>query len=163
MMGSKSDRKRVLVIDDDDSVRRLVTRTLTSAGHRVDGADDGVQAIECLRTGEYDVIILDLAMPRVDGFAVLHYMRESDPYLLRRVIVLTGGSPEAVNGDPIFSVVLKPFSMERLLAEVANCCRKSAFDHGPVLAAAEEAAVQRPISKIVQRLIGRGERVRDVS
>lgn len=163
MMGSKSDRKRVLVVDDDDSVRRLVTRTLSSAGHRVDGADDGVHAIECLRSGEYDVIILDLAMPRVDGFAVLHYMRESDPYLLRRVIVLTGGNPEAVNGDPIFSVILKPFTMERLLSDVENCCRKSA-DHGPVVAGSELAASpRRPIAKIVQRLIGRGEGIRNVT
>ena len=163
MMGSKKDRKRVLVIDDDDSVRRLVTRALSGAGHKVYGADDGVQAIECLRSTEYDVIILDLAMPRVDGFAVLHYLRESDPYLLRRVIVLTGGSPEAVNGDPIFSVILKPFTMARLLAEVGNCCRQPA-DHGPVQAATEEdTAARRPISRIVQRLIGRGEDIRGAS
>jgi DNA-binding NtrC family response regulator len=161
MTGSENNRKRVLVIDDDESVRRLVTRALTRAGHTVRGADDGVHAIQRLKSESYDVVILDLAMPRVDGFAVLHYLRESDPYMLRRVIVLTGQSPEAVNGDPIFSVIRKPFSMDRLIAEVAVCCEKTAA-HGPLI---PEPAVEkkdpRPLTRIVQRLIGRTDGARD--
>jgi DNA-binding response OmpR family regulator len=163
MKGSKQDRKRLLVIDDDEAIRRLLTRELSRAGFRVSTADDGADAIECMKRSLYDVIILDLAMPRVDGFAVLHHLRESDPYLLRRVIVLTGQDPEVVNGDPIFAVVRKPFVIDRMIAAVLQCCEKSSQGSPEV---AHPTPERHPLTRIMQRLLGREEepeRVRDVS
>lgn len=160
MKGSKQDRKQLLVIDDDESVRRLLTRGLRAAGFNVSTADDGVEAIDCLKKNVYDVIVLDLAMPRVDGFAVLHYLRESDTTLLRRVIVLTGRDPEVVNGDPIFAAFRKPLATERLVAAALQCCEK-----GGSAPAITDVPERHPLSRILLRLMGREdpERIRDAS
>ncbi len=164
MKGSRQDQKRLLVIDDDEAIRRLLTREFSRAGFSVITADDGAEAIECMKRSVYNVIVLDLVMPRVDGFAVLHYLRESDPYLLRRVIVLTGQDPEVVNGDPIFAVVRKPFAMERVIAAVLQCCERSSQGSPAVVHATPN---RHPLTRIMQRLLGREEeepeRVRDVS
>ncbi len=161
MKGSKQDQKRILVIDDDETIRRLLTRALRDAGFRVSTADDGVEAIDCLRKSAYDVIVLDLAMPRVDGFAVLHYLRESDPALLRKVIVLTGQDPEAVNGDPIFAVVRKPFDLARLVASALQCYEKTQQPSRTL----EVTQERHPLARILQRLMRREEpeRIRDAS
>lgn len=161
MNGSKQDRKQLLVIDDDESVRRLLTKGLRAAGFNVSTADDGVEAIDCLKKAVYDVIILDLAMPRVDGFAVLHYLRESNTSLLRRVIVLTGRDPEVVNGEPIFAAFRKPLATSRLIAAALQCCEK-VNGSAP---ATSDVPERHPLSRILQRLMGRDEpeRIRDAS
>jgi DNA-binding response OmpR family regulator len=81
--------KRALVIDDDASIRILITRILARYEFSVDAAADGGEGIELMRDNDYDVIVLDLMMPRIDGFGVLKFLSEHDPDKLQRVIVMT--------------------------------------------------------------------------
>src|SRR5437870_5168367 len=76
-----------LVVDDDDSIRSMLARVIERLDLDVDTARDGSEAIALIDSKDYDVILLDLMMPRVDGFAVLHHMHENRPDLIGRTII----------------------------------------------------------------------------
>jgi len=111
--------RRALVVDDDASIRILVTRILTRNGFVVESARDGAEAIEKVLEHDYDVITLDLMMPRIDGFAVMKYISEHRPELLRKVIVVTAYGPNVIEKvcPSVVRIVEKPFDLNALLAE----------------------------------------------
>src|SRR5687768_11063009 len=80
---------RVLIADDDFSIRQLVTTIVRREGLEIDTAADGIEAIEKLRTNEYAVILLDLMMPRTDGFGVVEYLRTHPPSQKPVVLIIT--------------------------------------------------------------------------
>ena len=65
----------LLVVEDDRRVARLVARALTEAGHRVDVAHDGVTGLARAQTGAYDVVVLDVLLPELDGLEVSRELR----------------------------------------------------------------------------------------
>lgn len=77
----------ILVVEDDHAIRRLVKMVLSRDGYRVDVATDGVEAVLKLGLVEFDVIILDLMMPNLDGFSFMSTLAQNDPALLQRIIV----------------------------------------------------------------------------
>jgi adenylate cyclase len=76
----------ILVVDDDAVSRTMLTRLLEQEGHRVDTASDGRQALERLHADPFDVALLDVLMPELDGYEVLHHMKDDE--VLRHVPVL---------------------------------------------------------------------------
>jgi CheY-like chemotaxis protein len=114
-----SAERRALVVDDDAGIRVLVTRILIRHGFSVDTARDGAEAIEKVLEHHYDVITLDLMMPRIDGVAVVKYLSEHDPETLSRVIVMTAFGSKALEKvcPPIVRFVEKPFDINALLAQ----------------------------------------------
>jgi CheY-like chemotaxis protein len=111
--------RRALVVDDDPGIRVLVTRILTRNGFLVESARDGAEAIEKVLQHDYNLITLDLMMPRIDGFAVLKYITEHRPELLPNVIVVTAFGPNVIEkiSSPVVRIVEKPFDLNALLAE----------------------------------------------
>jgi two-component system cell cycle response regulator len=85
---TRSQAGRILVVDDSQVVRHVVSALLRKAGHRVDEAGDGNSAVHQLESAEYDVVITDLRMPERDGFGVLEAVRKAS--LSTEVIILTG-------------------------------------------------------------------------
>jgi len=114
----------ILVVEDDPAIRRLVKMVLTREGYNVETASDGVEAVLKLGLSDYDVIILDLMMPNLDGFSFLDTLATSDPGLLKRIIVTSAASPnvikERMSGKP-FAVVPKPFDIKMLVERVSSC------------------------------------------
>jgi DNA-binding response OmpR family regulator len=114
----------ILVVEDDPAIRRLVTMVLKRQGYDVDYAADGLEAVLKLGVREYDVIVLDLMMPNLDGFPFLSTMAENEPHRLRQVIVTSAASPtvikERMRGTP-FAVLPKPFDIEDLVRNVRSC------------------------------------------
>lgn len=87
-------QQRVLVVDDEGDIRVIVGLNLDLAGMEFGEARDGAEALQCLRSGEWDACILDLAMPEVDGFEVLRAMTDEGIVDELAVIVLSAkGSP----------------------------------------------------------------------
>src|SRR5438045_5558734 len=84
ILGSKD----VLIVDDDDAIRRLLGTALTRAGLTCDTAADGVFALEHLTEKSYAVMLLDMMMPRLDGAGVLHEIRSRQLSDVERPIVL---------------------------------------------------------------------------
>ena len=114
----------VLVVEDDPAIRRLVSMVLLRQGYRVDLAADGLEAVLKLGLADYDVIVLDLMMPNLDGFTFLNTLAENDPSRLRKVIVTSAASPavirERMEGSP-FHVLPKPFDITELIDRVRTC------------------------------------------
>lgn len=82
----------MLIADDEEIVRHVMTIHLTRMGHRVDEVSDGEQAFEAISSGNYDLAILDYRMPRLDGLEVLRKVREDGMSLA--VLILTGHGNE---------------------------------------------------------------------
>ena len=116
--------KRALVCEDDNPIRALVSRVVQREGFTVDTARDGVEALGKLRNDDYDLLVLDLMMPRVDGIGVLRHLRERLPSQLKRVIVMTAASQD-VEGfiEPICTFLPKPFDIDELTRAVRECAQ----------------------------------------
>jgi CheY-like chemotaxis protein len=113
-------RKRVLLLDDDPSMQRLVARILGNEGFRVDVFHNGSQAIAALERQSYDVLLLDLMMPVEGGMTVIRQLRTKNPQMLKRSILLTA-SPESLIGalsGEVSTVVQKPFEPKQLIDAV---------------------------------------------
>jgi len=117
-----SDRPRVLVVDDEASIRELLSKTLALAEYQVDTAPDGRAAIERLRLGHYDLLIADLKMPGLDGLSLIREAKRLKADL--PVIIITGFSTEssaieAVNLG-VAGYLTKPFRVPQVLAAAAR-------------------------------------------
>ena len=116
------DRPRVLVVDDEASIRELLSKTLALAEYDVDTAPDGRAAIERLRLGHYDLLIADLKMPGLDGLSLIREAKRLKADL--PVIIITGFSTEssaieAVNLG-VAGYLTKPFRVPQVLAAAAR-------------------------------------------
>ena len=117
---------RVLVVDDEDSIRSLLRMTLAQAGYDVEEAEDGGRAVEVLNSGDnplmVDVIICDIRMPRVNGVEAIAYFRAQYPSL--PVIVLTGYDDEqlanSLRTQGVVECLEKPAEREQILTTVAQ-------------------------------------------
>jgi excisionase family DNA binding protein len=117
-----SDRPRILVVDDESSVRDLLAKTLALADYDVDTAADGRSALERLRLYSYDLLIADLKMPGIDGLSVIREAKRLKGDL--PVIIITGYSTEmaaieAVNLG-VSGYLTKPFRVPQVLAAAAK-------------------------------------------
>jgi excisionase family DNA binding protein len=115
-------RPRVLVVDDEATIRDLLSKTLALAEYDVDLAPDGRTALERLRVIPYDLLITDLKMPGVDGLAVIREARRLKADI--PVIIITGFSTEASAIEAVnlgvSGYLTKPFRVPRVLAVAAK-------------------------------------------
>ncbi len=120
----------ILVVEDDSAIRRLVRMVLEREGFRVEVASDGLEAVLKLGLQNYDVIVLDLMMPNLDGFAFINQLQADDPGRLRRIIVTSAASPnvirERLTGRP-FDIMPKPFDIKDLTTRVRSCVASSSL------------------------------------
>ena len=119
-------RKRVLLLDDDPSMQRLISALLKRGGYRVDTFLTGREAIAALERDGYDVLLLDVMMPHEGGSTVIRHLRKSNPKLLDHALLVTA-SPEAVLGTlskEVAGVVKKPFDSDELLGAVKRVAGK---------------------------------------
>ncbi|MDH3252566.1 MAG: response regulator [Ignavibacteria bacterium] len=111
---------RLLYVDDDASIRFVVKDQLTPEGFDIHTADDGVEAMEMLTHNTYDIVLLDIQMPRKDGLEVLKFMREKN--LRPRVIMLTAVEDINIAIQAVKlganDYITKPFTLETLLAGI---------------------------------------------
>ncbi len=121
-------RHRILTIEDDAAIRRGIVDSLRFAGYDVLEAADGPEGLEMAVRREFDLLLLDLVLPRGDGLEILREVRRLRPTL--PVIILTARGEEAdrVRGlqDGADDYVVKPFSVKELLARVEAVLRRSA-------------------------------------
>ena len=115
-------RPRVLVVDDEAAIRDLLSKTLALAEYDVDLASDGRHALERLRIIPYDLLIIDLKMPGIDGLSVIREARRLKADI--PVIIITGFSTEASAIEAVnlgvSGYLTKPFRVPRVLAAAAK-------------------------------------------
>jgi CheY-like chemotaxis protein len=117
---------RVLVADDEDAIRMLVVRLLRRAGFQPVEATDGQHAIEQLDTADFDAVVLDLMMPRVDGFGVMEHLIETQPRMMEKTVVITAYPKTAAKErlHHLCCVLSKPFDTDELIQLVRNCSER---------------------------------------
>jgi two-component system, OmpR family, response regulator len=122
----------VLVVDDEPRIVSFVSRALSAEGFQVDGVHDGVRALEMASSGSYELIVLDLLLPHLDGMSVLQGLMESRPD--QRVLVLSALSDVETKVRCLelgaSDYLSKPFSLAELIARVrARLRQPSAGPH----------------------------------
>jgi two-component system KDP operon response regulator KdpE len=122
---------RILVVDDEPQIRRIMRETLTSAGYEVDDARNGLEGLEKVRQFHPDLVLLDINMPDMDGVKVCKAIR-SDSNVA--IIMLTVRKAEAEKVAALDAgaddFVTKPFSTPELLARVRAALRRVPMTHG---------------------------------
>ncbi len=119
-------KARILVIDDDDGIRRVLSTVLEDAGHLVDTAKDGMDAIQRAATTTYDLALIDIRLPDMDGTKLLTKMKDSTP---RTVKIIVTGYPTLQNAVQAVKrgadgYITKPVDMERLLETISYHLKK---------------------------------------
>ena len=110
---------RFLVVDDSEDIRDVMSRMIEMLGHEVEEAADGQYAVEMLQQSTYDIMLLDLSMPRMTGEDVVRWIRENPPYgeNMRIVVVSawSGSQRPVLNELGVTEVLPKPFRRQQLI------------------------------------------------
>ena len=113
---------RLLVLDDDPSMQKLVGTLLRRAGYRADVVSQGQQAIEKIAQNEYAALLLDLMAPTEGGLTVIKHLRETRPELLKRVVLVTASPESVLRGidKDVAAIVRKPFEAKDLIETISR-------------------------------------------
>ena len=118
-------RKRVLVIDDDATVRAIVAETLRGEGYRVEEAADGTAGLEKVGADPPDLVLLDIRMAGMDGMQFLRELHQTSSSKEVPIIIITGTPelPDSAHEHGIKAVLTKPFDLGLLTAMVERLVR----------------------------------------
>ena len=117
---------RILVVEDERDLNRILVKTLSAEGYSADACYDGLEALEYLAGAEYDAVVLDVMMPRMDGMEVLHRMRSAGNDTPVILLTAKDSVPDRVRGLDAGAddYLVKPFSFDELLARIRVVTRK---------------------------------------
>lgn len=119
-------QKRVLLVEDDESLREVVTDYFEKEGFLIDGVSDGLKALELWEEAEYDLALLDIMLPGIDGFSLCRRLRKTSSI---PIIVITARDDEEdkITGYELGAddYVTKPFSVKILLAKSKNLLKRT--------------------------------------
>jgi CheY-like chemotaxis protein len=120
----------VLVCEDDRAIRLLLGKVLARRGLSAEYAGTGVEAVARLRQRPYDLILLDLAMPVMSGYEVVHMLQREQPYLLDRVIVITAVQRAFGGTLPVAAFLRKPFDLAQFDTIIDQVLSRSSLGGG---------------------------------
>jgi len=133
---------KILIVDDEPNVRSSLTSVLTDEGHSVDAVESGEAAIKTLQKGDYDVVLLDIWLPGIDGLEVLDQLHREG--CAAEVVMISGhGSIDAaVKATKLgaFDFLEKPLSLDRVLLVVSNAIRQRTLERENLQLRAEVSA-----------------------
>jgi DNA-binding NtrC family response regulator len=120
------ERPRILIVDDDEGIRTVLAAVLEEKGYTVDTAENGKEAIEKTQTNLYNLALIDIRLPDMEGTQVLAKMKDTTPKM--RKIIITGfpsvqNSVEALNKGA-HAYIMKPFDMDKALKTVEEQLKK---------------------------------------
>lgn len=123
---SEGEKARILVIDDDEGTRKVVAEALKSEGYLVDTVSNGTEAVEKSQTSFYNLALIDIRLPDMEGTKLLTAMKETTPQMIK--IILTGypalqNAIDAVNKGA-HGYLVKPINMDELLRTVEQQLKK---------------------------------------
>jgi DNA-binding NtrC family response regulator len=120
------EQARILIVDDDESIRKVLASILEEKGYRVDTAQSGKEAIEKTQSEFYNLALVDIRLPDMDGTEVLASVKETNPPMVK--IIVTGypslqNAIDAVNKGAD-AYILKPFKVDNILSEISGHLKK---------------------------------------
>ena len=118
--------QNILIVEDDMDIQELLREFLKEAGYEVMAANDGIEAMELFAKNKFDLILLDIMLPKIDGFGVCELVRKQSQV---PIIMLTalGGEEEQIRGLDlqVDDYITKPFSVPILIRKIAAVLRRS--------------------------------------
>lgn len=127
-----ADKKQILIADDDDDFRELLSMYLKSKGYDILNASDGIEALETAQSNPVDLILLDVNMPRMDGFQVAERLNLDMGADAPKIMIVTGRSLVEEDVAALLSGAVgalhKPFRMDELLKRVAKALAQTDED-----------------------------------
>ena len=118
--------QNILIVEDDMDIQELLREFLREAGYEVTSASDGIEAMDMFAKNKYDLILLDIMLPKIDGFGVCELVRKQSQV---PIIMLTalGGEEEQIRGLDlqVDDYITKPFSVPILIRKIAAVLRRS--------------------------------------
>ena len=118
--------KRILVVEDEPEIQELLSAYLRHEGYSVTVAGDGIEALDRFRAGQFDLVLLDIMLPKIDGFGVCELIRRDSTVPIVMLTALDGEAEQIKGFDlQIDDYVTKPFSMPVLLRKIAAILRRS--------------------------------------
>lgn len=130
---------RILVVEDEKDLNRVISKRLESEGYSVDRCFDGEEALDFIDVGEFDAIVMDIMMPRINGIEVLKQMRSRNNTTPVLLLTARDGIGDRVNGLDAGAddYLIKPFAFEELLARIRVMTRKASGNSTNVFSAAD--------------------------
>ncbi len=127
-LGNDKPEAKILVVDDEPTIRELLSASLRFAGFDVATAHDGAEAIRVERDFQADLVVLDIMLPDMDGFEVLAELREREPNLPVLFLTAKDDVQDRVRGLEVGAddYVTKPFSLEEVVARIHAILRRTA-------------------------------------
>src|SRR5690606_14362876 len=124
--GGEGTAMRILIVEDDAKTADYLAKGLTETGHTVDVAADGREGLFLGSSGEYDAIVLDRMLPKLDGLAVLHALRAAEIDTPTLILSAIGHVDERVKGLKAGGddYLVKPFAFSELLARIEALSRR---------------------------------------
>ena len=117
---------KILLVEDEEKLARMVELELKYEGYQVDKAADGRTGLDMAQTGDYDLILLDIMLPKIDGFGVCELIRQESQVPILMLTALDGEAEQLRGFDlEIDDYVTKPFSMPVLLKKIAAILRRA--------------------------------------
>ena len=117
---------KILLAEDEVDLNNVVTRYLKKNGYSVDSVLDGEEALDYLEYGEYDLVILDIMMPKVDGFEVIKKLRDKGNHTSVLMLTARDSADDKVKGLDLGAddYIVKPFDFNELLARIRAVVRR---------------------------------------
>jgi len=116
------DKKKVLVVDDDADLAKMLKVRILAEGYEFMGATEGREMLEVLKTKKPDVILLDIMLPNMDGYSILREMRKHEEYLDIPVIILSAKEKKKMGDlfalEKVAFFVEKPFDIKDLMEKI---------------------------------------------
>ena len=130
---------RLLVVEDQQDLNKIITKHLTAEGYSVDSCFDGEEALDYIDMADYDGIILDIMMPKMDGLAVLRQMRAEGNDTPVLFLTARDAVEDRVEGldTGASDYLIKPFAFEELLARIRAMTRKASGIQSSTFTAAD--------------------------
>ena len=117
---------KFLIVEDDLDIQELLQNFLQEAGYEVSIANDGVEAVSLFSTAHYDLILLDVMLPKIDGFTVCELIRKQSQIPIIMLTALSGEKEQIKGLDlQVDDYITKPFSMPVLVRKIAAVLRRS--------------------------------------
>jgi len=124
--------EHILIVEDDENIRAMLQTALEMKAYSLSFAGDGLEALELLQTTTPSLILLDLNLPRMNGYALLETLEKQRPDLSLRIIIITADSQAATRlAQKPVKIILKPFSLHTLfaiIAETLKACKENVID-----------------------------------
>lgn len=130
---------RILFAEDEDDLREVTVRRLKAEGFGVDGCRDGEETLHCLELAQYDLVILDIMMPKTDGLTVLKKLRQRKNPVPVLLLTARDSVSDRVNGlnSGADDYLTKPYAFEELLARIRALGRRNSTEKSDCLTAGD--------------------------